>query len=182
MEVLETLADPEFPLKWAKTEYLRENDSFRKEIYLKDEDLLNGLLGLFYELFGSCKNEILVYQIQWWDMNLAAWDISTDTYNYEIDLKPDNVKAYLRMLDRSEIVKDYSGCCRCNDWDQFLPVVLRCVLSCEAPYGPLFVNTRDDFFFYFHHTGSIGIYYKDKENEVIREMLDKASELYEIKD
>ena len=66
MKILEILANPEFPLKWAKTEYLRENNSFRKEIYLKGEDdVLNELMYLYYKLFGNVKEQLLVYDKLW---------------------------------------------------------------------------------------------------------------------
>ena len=185
MKILEILANPEFPLKWAETEKLRENDSFRKEIYLRDEDegdIQNGLIHLFYKLFGNVKDELLVYDKLWWEACLSVWNINSDEYDFDINSKPSDCRAYLEMLEESEVKKDYSGCCRCNNWDQFLSIDLRCIISGEIPYSPLFVHSGSEFFFYFHHTGSIGIYYKDEGNENIKQIFANASELYEIRD
>jgi hypothetical protein len=183
MKVLETLDNPEFPLKWANTEYLRENSSPRKEIYLKDsEDIQNDLIYLFYKLFGDCKEQLLVYDKLWWELCLGVWNISTDTYDLEVDSKPEDCRAYLSMLMESDVPKGYSGCCKCNSWDTFLPIVLSCIISGEAPYSPLFVDAKDEFFFYFHHSGSIGMYYKTGEDRNVQRILKTAFELYEVLD
>jgi len=183
MKVLGILENPEFPLKWANTEYLRENTSLRKEIYLNDsEDVQNDLIYLFYNLFGNCKDQLLVYHKLWWEACLSVWNISMDTYDFDVDSKPEDCRNYLNMLSESGIPEDYSGCCKCNAWDTFLPIILRCIISGEAPYSPLFVNAKDEFFFYFHHTGSIGIYFRDRENKRVQRILETAFELYNVVD
>ena len=183
MEVLETLDSPEFPLTWAKTEFLRENTSLRKEIYLKgSEDIQNDLIYLFYKLFGGYKEQLLVYDKGWWELCLSVWNIRSDTYDFELDSKSEDCRAYLRMLGGSGIPKGYGGCCKCNSWDTFLPIVLNCIISGEAPHSPLLVDPKDEFFFYFHHTGSIGMYYKTAENRNIQRILETALELYEVVD
>lgn len=183
MNVLETLENPEFPLKWANLEALRKNTCPRKEIYLKDsDDVLNDLIYLFYKLFGECKEQLLVYDKLWWEFCLAVWNIEKDEFDFDINTKSENCGAYLTLLNESGIPRDYSGCCKCNSWDVFLPVILKCLLSHEAPYSPRFVNAKDEFFFYFHHSGSIGIYYKTAENKTIQGILQTAAELYDVVD
>jgi hypothetical protein len=183
MNVLETLENPEFPLKWAILEGLRKNTCPRKEIYLRgNDDEMNDLMYLFYKLFGECKDELLVYNKWWWEFCLSVWNIEKHEYNFDISTKSENCGAYLKLLNESGVPRDYFGCCKCNSWDAFLPIILKCVLSHEAPYSPIFVNATDEFFFYFHHTGSIGIYYKTAENTTVRRILETASELYDVVD
>lgn len=181
--MLESLNMPNFPLKWAKTEYLRENTSPRREIYLKDRrDTENDLISLFYTLFGNYKDQLLVYDKLWWHFCISVWNIHADTNNFEPEDKSDQCGAYLNMLKESGIDREYTGCCKCNSWDVFLPVVLKCILSHEAPYSPLFVDPSNGFFFYFHHTGSIGIYYDSNDNIAVQKILAKAAPLYDVVD
>jgi hypothetical protein len=61
-----------------------------------------------------------------------------------------------------------------------LLIILKCIVSHQAPYSPIFYDEVNDFFFYFHHSGSIGLYYKI-ENETIKNILENASDEYDIK-
>ncbi len=62
----------------------------------------------------------------------------------------------------------------------FLSIILACILTHQAPHGPIFYDEENNFFFYFHHTRSIGLYYKS-ENEVVLKILGTANEDYESK-
>jgi hypothetical protein len=84
------------------------------------------------------------------------------------------------MLKASEIEVGYSGSCSCEDWDNYLSIILKCILSGRAPYSPIFYNEENQFFFYFHHSGSIGFYYK-KESDVIKKILARAISEFDIK-
>ncbi len=176
----ETIKD--FPFGWANLNSYRESFAHRKEIYLEDQNsITEGLIFLFYSLFGRTKNRLIIYNKSWWDFCLDTWDFDKDEYNYDLEGKSLETQEYLKILQDSEIQVNYSGCCICIDWDRFLFVVVECIISHRAPYSPLFCNVEDEYFFYFHYTGSIGIYYKN-ENDSIKEILSKAYERYNVED
>jgi hypothetical protein len=172
----------DFPFDWANLNSYRESSSYRKEIYLKDHNsMIEGLIFLFYSLFGHAKNRFIIYNKSWWDFCLDSWDFNKDEYNYDLESKSAETQEYLKILKESEIQVNYSGCCICMDWDRFLFVVLKCIISHKAPYSPLFCDVEEEYFFYFHHTGSIGIYYKN-ENDAIKEILAKSYKGYTVED
>ena len=174
--------DKDFPFKWANLSSYRDSDAFRKEVYLKDQrNIIENLIFLFFSLFGKRKNKLIIYNESWWDFCLETWDISQDKYNYDLDGKSDEAIEYLKILKESQIRLPYTRCCSCEDWDKFLPVVLKCIISHKAPYSPLFCDLESNYFFYFHETGSIGIYYKE-ENDVLKQILLRAHEVYSVED
>jgi len=181
MIILENIHQADFPLKWADLNSYRNSDSFRKEIYLKDDgNIIEELIFLFYTLFGKLKENLIIYDKSWWDFCLDTWNADKDQYDYEIDTKSKETQEYLKMLKISSIELGFSGCCKCKDWDTFLPIILRCIVSHQAPYSPIFCDAVNDFFFYFHYSGSIGLYYKN-ENNTIKELLENASDKYTLK-
>jgi len=105
--------------------------------------------------------------------------VQNDTYGYSPEGKSPETAAYLTMLADAGIPADYSGCVECLHWDEFLSIILRCIASHAAPYCPIFYSEADQLFFYFHHTGTIGLYY-EKESEVIQGILVRAAERCEI--
>jgi hypothetical protein len=115
------------------------------------------LISLFYTLFGNLKNNLLIYNKSWWDFCLDTWDPNTDGYNCDLKDKSEESREYLEMLKESGIEIGYTGCCKCEYWDKYLPIILKCITSHIAPYSPRFCDVENEFFFYFHHTGSIGI-------------------------
>lgn len=170
----------DFPFDWANLNSYRQSSGYRKEVYLKDQINLNkGLMSLFDSLFGHTKNKLVIYNKSWWDFCLDTWDFNVEEYNYDLEGKSIETQEYLKILKESKIEADYSGCCTCINWDRFLSVVLDCIISHKAPYSPLFCNIENEYFFYFHHTGSIGIYYK-KENDAIKKILLKALDEYTV--
>lgn len=170
------------PFEWADFSSYRNSNAFRKEIYLKNqENKLESLVLMFYTLFKNQKGELKIYNKSWWDFCIDTWDVHTDEYNYEPEGKSDESKDYLQLLKDSHIALEYSGFCKCENWDKFLHVTLQCILNYKAPYSHLFCDFENNFFFYFHHTGSIGIYYKEK-NEVVEEILSKANQEYDVID
>lgn len=170
----------DFPFEWANLNSYRESRSYRKEIYLKDYNSTSeGLLGLFNFLFGNRKRLLLIYSKSWWDFCLDTWDFNSDSYNYHLKGKSPETKEYLKILKTSNIPLNYSGCCTCVDWDKFLLVILECIITHRAPYSPLFCDAQAEYFFYFHHTGSIGIYFKNDNHEV-KQILSKAYEEYTV--
>ncbi|MEM6817138.1 MAG: hypothetical protein AAF600_22555 [Bacteroidota bacterium] len=77
------------------------------------------------------------------------------------------------MLKDSEIEPQYTGFCECTDWDKFLYVTLHCVMGHTAPYGMMFYVPNHELVFYFHHNGSIGVYYR-KLNDGIKHIIERA--------
>ena len=190
MKAIEKINDKDFPFSWANVKAYRASDAHRKEIYLTENgDLIEGLMFLFYALFGKYKDEIFVYSDHWWEFSLDTATFETDpavdmkpvSYDYSPEGKSEETKAYLALLRDADIEIGYEGSCRCLNWDTFLPTVLRCVVNHTAPYSPVFYNKENQFFFYFHHSGSIGMYYRE-HNDMIDSILDAAMKEYEVCD
>jgi hypothetical protein len=170
----------DFPLPWANLEYYPDSKAFRKEIYTHaDSHEMEELAMLFHHLFGPLKDRISIYAPSWWDLCLDTWNIQLDAYDYSPGGKSPETAAYLTMLTDAGIPSDYSGSIQCLHWDEFLTIILRCIISQTAPYSPVFFSEENQLFFYFHHTGSIGFYY-EKESEVVKGILERAAERYEI--
>jgi hypothetical protein len=70
------------------------------------------------------------------------------------------------MLRNSNVEFQYAGFCTCKNWDEFLPVILSCVLNHKAPFSPLFYDIDEEFVFYFHHTGGVGLLYKTETTAI----------------
>lgn len=178
--IIKSLSQIEIPLSWANLTSYPQSKAFRKEVYTHAESNVVEELGmLFHQLFGPLKDRINIYASSWWDVCLDIWDAQKDAYDYSPEGKSPETAAYLTMLAYSCIPTGYSGCVQCLHWDELLTVLLRCVVNHAAPYSPLFYSEADQLFFYFHHTGSIGFYYKN-ESEVVKGILERAGERYEI--
>lgn len=168
-----------FPFDWVNidTSY-RESKGKRVEIYLKeDSDLINDLIFLFYNLFGDIKEEVFVYNKSWWDFTLDTFNMTSEEGDYGIENKSEQTRTYLKILLDSEIYLGYSGSCRCLNWDRFLSSIIDCTIAHIAPYSPIFYNVQNDLFFYFHHTGSIGLFYKEF-TPYIEKLLQKSTQEY----
>ncbi len=181
MKILNKTTIEDFPFTWVNLDFLPESNGNKVEIYLvNNEDLVEGLISMFNHLFRTIKNSIKVYNSSWWDFCLDTWNVKKDEYDYELDGKSIESKDYLIMLEESTIEIDYSGTCICNDWEKFLKVILPCIVTHQAPYSPIFYDDNYDFFFYFHHSGSIGFYYR-KQNDVVEKILTIANDKYDIR-
>ena len=191
MKSIEKIEVPDFPFPWANVKAYRASDAYRKEIYLTEEgDYLEGLMFLFYNLFGKYKEEIFVYSDHWWEFCLDTAKFDNDdpalrvkpvTYDFSPEGKSEETQQYLALLKDADIEIGYEGSCKCLNWDVFLPVILKCVVNHIAPYSPIFYHKSNQFFFYFHHTGSIGIYYREY-NEAILGILEAATKEYDVQD
>jgi hypothetical protein len=180
MNILEKIDDKDFPFKWMNLNSLVQSTGIKKEIYLENQDaVVEELIYMFYFLFKNLKEDIRVYNESWWDYCLDTWDPNKDEYNYNLIGKSDETRKYLALLMDSGIEVGYSGTCACNDWDKFLHTILNCLVNHVAPFSPIFYNIKNNFFFYFHHTASIGIYY-EKENSEINRILAAAKLEYNI--
>jgi len=166
---------------WLNFDYLPNSDGFKFEIYFDDklDDLVAESILVFYLLFKSSSDNILIKPFgensKWGDFCLDTWDIENDLYDYSTENKNEPSISYLKMLRENMIEPEYSGYCECNDWDKFLYITLNCVMRHIAPYSMMFYDFRNEFVFYFHHSGSIAIYYKDL-NDVVQKILKKATE------
>ncbi|MFZ6014586.1 MAG: hypothetical protein ACOYXT_29875 [Bacteroidota bacterium] len=164
---------------WLNFESLPDSNGFKFELYPKTEGTIDGLMLVFYDLFGRLKNDLVIGQFgidsRWGDFCIDTWDIENDRYDYSPGDKSESTSNYLRMLAENEVNAEYTGFVKCRDWDKFLPVILDCVLSHTAPYSVMVYAPDHELVFYFHHTGSLGVYYKELNNEV-RCVLQKAKE------
>lgn len=169
-----------FPFEWVNIENLQESNAEKKEIYLiEHENICEDLILLFYSLFGSLKDNILIYNSSWWDFCLDTWNPNKEESDYGIESKSEESINYLKLLENAKIETGYSGSCKCMNWDTFLPIILRCIVNQQAPYSPIFYNEENDFLFYFHYSGSIGFYYY-KKNEVVEQIIKTAQIEYNV--
>lgn len=174
MKTLNEIKNQKFPLTWVNLDSYRESKGSRVEIYLENnENLVEGLILMFNTLFRNMESNIKLYCPSWWDLCIDTWNIKEDRYDYELDGKSAESKDYLIMLKESEIEIDYSGICICNDWEKFLKITLRCIVTHKAPYSPIFYDNENNFFFYFHYSGSIGFYFK-KQNIAVEKIFNIA--------
>lgn len=161
--ILERQTEVTFPFEWVQldSEACIDTHGYKVEIYLDKECFnIEDMKSLFYDLFGSIADELLIYNSSWWDFCLDTWNIHEDISCYDTKLLSQETVRYLDMLKDSDIPKGYSGSCKCNNWDIYLTVTLACIVKGIAPYGDLIYDSQKQLFFYFHHTGSIGLYYK----------------------
>ncbi len=181
MNILLPTSLKEQPFSWLDTNYLPDSVSERIEIYLGEEEGgSSALLLMFNRLFYELSDDLLIYNKSWWAFCIDTWDINSNQFIFETEAFSNETKSYLRLLRNSNLDKDFEGCCKCTNWDLFLSIVLECLLKHIAPYSPLFLNLGEEFAFYFHHSGSIGLYYKS-ENPVVERIVTRASALYDIK-
>lgn len=171
-----------FPFDWADLEYLPNSKANYREIYTSDNaDVLDSLMFLFDKLFLASKDRLVIYSGGWWDFCLQSWDIQNNSHDYNRNDLKFNVKAYYSMLLESDIKIGYSGNCVCTNWEKYLQLTLKCIIEHDAPYGHLICDTVNQYFFYFHHSASIGLYFKN-ENAVISKLLNVAVENFRIEE
>lgn len=150
-------------------------DGYKLEIFHQDsKDGIQDLVKMFTDLFAFGKNNLIIGKFpldtQWGAFCIDSYNIGTNEINYDFISSSNETIAYLNMLLESGINFDYMGVCKCNDWSFFLDVILRCIILHIAPYSPCIYNIRDKYFFYFHHTISIGVLYKER-SEAIEEII-----------
>ena len=160
--------------EWLNIPLLRDSHCYRCEIYLPENAAsLENLEEIFYGLFGSDKEDLIIANGEWGAFCLCTFDIDTTEANYFSNALTPLCKQYLRLLEDSHILFDYNGFCKCTDWESFLPVILQCIVNHEALYSPVFYNPIYQYAFYFHHTFSIGLLYNEKGGK-ISEIIDSA--------
>ena len=172
MRILEKYSSKDFKgFDWLNFDYLPLSESYIMEVYFKEsEDLVLQSILSFHLLFRDILSDILINTFrpdsEWGTFCLDTWDIENDIYDYSPTNKQEPTASYLLMLIDNKIEPEYSGFCKCHDWNRFLYVTLHCVMKHVAPYSMMFYLRDEKIAFYFHHTGSIGIYYKELNEEV----------------
>ncbi len=156
---------------WLDFDYLPDSEGYKFEIYFKDSnDQVSQSILFFYSLFKIFLSDILIknfgHDAEWGNFCLDTWNIDNDRYDYSPDNKKEPTASYLAMLKDSEIEPEYTGFCECIDWDKFLHVTLHCVMAHAAPYSMMFYVPSYELVFYFHHSGSIGVYYRELNSGV----------------
>lgn len=180
MRIIRETGIEKLPITWANLEDYSRSEAYKVEIYLRENtDIIKSLIDLFYNLFGENKQNILVYDKSWWNFTLDTWNIEKNSYKYNLNNKSRETVNYLTMLNESGIKKEYSGVCECLNWTSFLQIILPCIVSNIAVYSPIFFDRKHNFFFYFHYSGSIGLYYEKMDN-IILKILNFATEKYLI--
>ena len=162
--ILKIKQEENFPFNWVNLspESGINAQSHKIEISPRNQKAnVSNMKSLFHDLFNTIINELSIFSLSWWDYCLDTWDIQKNTYCYSPQYLSKETANYLIMLQKSDIVQGYSGSCICNDWDAYLSIALDCLIKGIAPYGHLIYDFNKQFFFYFHYSGSIGLYYKE---------------------
>lgn len=181
MSILKKVEVRKLPPTWISVDFLPDSNSYKNEIYLPKEGCLDwDLRKMFYDIFGGYKKDIQIYNYSWWDFCLDTWNPITEQYDYEMQGKSEETKSYLQILSDSNIEIGYDALCNCENWDFFLKVILTCLITHKAPYSPIFFDHSSNFFFYFHHSGSIGFYYLEQTDTIIK-ILDIAKQNYDLR-
>lgn len=177
------------PFDWLDFRPLSNSKASRFQIYFPGEDeeysidsSIDRMIWLFQRLFHNYSNSIVVTSFlpegEWGSYCLETFeidDLGFGTTNYSREWKNQDVKEYMLLLRENNILPTYVGACYCEDWDKFLRITLNCVMTHVAPYGFMFYSLQYEFVFYFHHTESVGLYYKTL-NDAIIEILKTCQE------
>lgn len=180
MRIIEKRNCLEFPFDWINLDFYPESEGKKIEIISKKtENKKENMIDMFNKIFIALDQSIYIYFSSWWDYTLDTWNIQSDNFDYSKNNKHITSKKYINLLEKSEIEIGYSGCCSCNDYVAFLKISLNPLLQKKAPYSHLFFNVENNYFFYYHHTGEIGLYYKEK-NLIVGRIIDIASKEYNV--
>lgn len=163
---------------WINYDSYSDSNASKFEIYCKGaEKNAQSLIDLFKHLFDGKFSDLVIGQpsleMEWGQFCIDTWDFENNLSDYSFEEKSIETIDYLDLLLESKIEFDYKGFCKCNDWTNFLSIVLECILNHKAPYSLLFYNSKEGYFFYFHHTFSLGLYYKEL-NHTIENILQRA--------
>ena len=162
---------------WLDFESLPNSDGYKFELYDSSDSGIGEFILLFHSLFRKFINDLYIGQFgseaAWGNFCIDTWDIQNDRYDYSLEGKRKSTSAYLSMLTENEIAPNYTGFCKCYKWNKFLSIILDCVFDHIATYSVMIYAPSYEFVFYFHHTKSFGIYYKEL-NDGIKYVLEKA--------
>ena len=165
--------------EWINLEQLEKSSGKRVEIYSQPQIQLKDFIFQTKNLFGALGEEFILLHIgpspSWGDYCLDTWNITTGEADYSLQGKCPATQDYLLYLEASDISPLYQGGCICRNWDSFLPILIKCLFDKVAPYSPLLIRKSMDAFFYFHHSGSWGVYLQH-ETEWTKTVLERARE------
>lgn len=164
------------PFDWLDFEMLTNSDGYKFEIYPSNSNSSENLFSIFVKLFGRYSDELIIGQFadaEWGDYCIDTWDLENEKYDYSPVGKSAQTSRYLKLLSDNEIEPSYKGYCKTFDWDTVLPVFLECVLNHVANYSIMIYSPSNEFVFYFHHTNSVGVYYRDS-NKAISDIVSSA--------
>ncbi len=117
-----------------------------------------------FTLFGDNLKNILVgppaFRTGSWDSLWGYFEFADIQYKY--DLK------FARMMLDDGIELDYSGYCEVLNWNRFLDLLLAIILNVDGAESLFFYNIKQDYCFYPHYTCSIGIYYNERNDSIIK--------------
>ncbi len=185
-------------IDWFNYKDYRQSESFRAELYLasasgsEQTDLSeidyalqrNQLVEVFNFLITGSEDDLVLMQGEqsspWSGMTLDVWRFDEEKDEFILTFDEgfsQETEAYLSLLKASNIPLDYAGACKCINWDEFLPILLDCVLKHIAPHSPLVYDTTREIVIYFHHTFSLGVYYRQA---AFRELIDKVALIYGV--
>ena len=178
-QVCKTVSTTQTFPTWFSLDNFPISEAYRYEIYLNDDSSVENLYLMFERLFSNIDTLILCYDTSWWDICIETWDINNNLFNYTLQGKSVETCNFLKMLEDNNITKNYNGFITSTSWDIFLDKLLPLVLTGQAPYCPLFYIEKYEIVFYFHHSGSIGLYAHQK-SEFLQTLLISAGIWYEI--
>ncbi len=168
---------------WLNFDNFRQGKGYGFQLYFPESKNITNqdLIAVFHALFEPFLNNLTIALLEpgtseeggWGDFCLETWNIQQDTYDYSPEGKSPETARYLEMLQASHIEPSYDGLGYCQYWDQFLSITLDCVMTHKALYSFDFYELTNQFLFYFHHTRSLGIYYK-QFNDAIMHILQQA--------
>ena len=167
------------PFKWLRFNLLTDSKGYKFELYLtKEEPSTQDLIDIFHKLFSPFIKELEISTpipglAPWGDYCLDTWNMHQESSNYSIEGKSPTTQRYLKMLQDNHIEPSYVGLCLCHNWNEFLSITVDCVMACNAIYSIKCYCPSQKFMFYFHYTGSLGIYYK-KFNDAVLYILTQA--------
>lgn len=186
MKVLKKCNNSFSGFTWLNFDNLPKSEGYKFEVYIPEpDDIVSDLILNFYILYRPYLDEILISEYRpdgkWGDFCIDTWDIENEANDYSPDNKHEPTASYLAMLRDNNIEPEYTGFCKCLNWDKFLYVTLHCIIKHAALYSMMFYVPNQQFVFYFHHTGSFGIYYKELNEEVKNILYKIREENLEIK-
>ncbi len=186
MNLIKCQLENKLQYNWIDYDFLPNSKGNRIELYFDDGEELSEYVQMFYYVFGHVMDDIKIgmhgLNGNWWDYCIDVWDFENDKFNYSSDNMTESSRRYIDFLKSNCIESNYTGLCKCNNWNAFLPITFNCILDHSAPYSHMYAVEQSDMLFYFHHSGSFEIYYKSQNKAVDRITEVALSEGFRIED
>jgi hypothetical protein len=158
-------------LDWFDFDEPMKSNATKIELYLSD--IISGNLQIvllkkvFFEIFAGKLDSIYITQekinADWGGLPLDVWVLQDNEFIFDNSGEISDIsRDYLSYLDQSHVEYDYQGVCKCNDWQRFLNIIIPGVLNQIFIYSPKILDVENNMILYFHHSGSIGIYFNKR--------------------